>query len=127
MSPAAATAAARGIGGATAARLAVLAAATFVYVTFEVFPVGLIRDIARDLDVSEGRVGLLISGYAVVAAVVTVPAVALASRVSRGTALAASLVVLIAAEVLAAASTGFAMMAASRVAAALTHGVLWSL
>ncbi|MFJ2821345.1 MFS transporter [Streptomyces toxytricini] len=127
MSPAAATAAARRIGGATAARLAVLAAATFVYVTFEVFPVGLIRDIARDLDVSEGRVGLLISGYAVVAAVVTVPAVALASRVSRGTALAASLVVLIAAEVLAAASTGFAMMAASRVAAALTHGVLWSL
>ncbi|WP_284580885.1 MFS transporter [Streptomyces sp. 2P-4] len=127
MSPAAATAAARRPAGATAARLAVLAAATFVYVTFEVFPVGLIRDIARDLDVSEGRVGLLISGYAVVAAVVTVPAVALASRMSRGTALAASLVVLFAAEVLAAASTGFAMMAVSRVAAALTHGVLWSL
>ncbi|MBD3580328.1 MFS transporter [Streptomyces sp. KD18] len=125
--PAAAAPAARRVGGSTAARLAVLAAATFVYVTFEVFPVGLIRDIARDLDVSEGRVGLLISGYAVIAAVVTVPAVALASRVSRGTALAASLVVLIAAEVIAAASTGFAMMAASRVAAALTHGVLWSL
>ncbi|GGT14694.1 MULTISPECIES: MFS transporter [Streptomyces] len=127
MIPAAAAPAARRVGGSTAARLAVLAAATFVYVTFEVFPVGLIRDIARDLDVSEGRVGLLISGYAVIAAVVTVPAVALASRVSRGTALAASLVVLIAAEVIAAASTGFAMMAASRVAAALTHGVLWSL
>ncbi|CAL9374540.1 Chloramphenicol efflux pump [Streptomyces sp. enrichment culture] len=127
MIPAAAAPAARRVGGSTAARLAVLAAATFVYVTFEVFPVGLIRDIARDLDVSEGRVGLLISGYAVIAAVVTVPAVALASRVSRGTALAASLVVLIAAEVIAAASTGFAMMAVSRVAAALTHGVLWSL
>ncbi|KDN79941.1 MFS transporter [Streptomyces olindensis] len=111
----------------TAARLAVLASATFVYVTFEVFPVGLIQDIARDLDVSAGRVGLLISGYAVVAAVVTVPTVALASRVSRGTALVVSLLVLVVAELLAAAATSFSMMVVSRVAAALTHGVLWSL
>ncbi|MFD7840013.1 MFS transporter [Streptomyces sp. NPDC059761] len=111
----------------TAARLAVLAGAAFVYVTFEVFPVGLITDIAADLDVTAAQVGLLISGYAVVAAVVTVPTVALAARVSRGTALMVSLGVLVVAEVLAAASTGFAMMAVSRVAAALTHGVLWSL
>ncbi|MGW0615343.1 MFS transporter [Streptomyces sp. NPDC002788] len=111
----------------TAARLAVLASATFVYVTFEVFPVGLIADIARSLDVSAGRVGLLISGYAAVAAVATVPTVALATRVSRRTALVVSLLVLIAAEVLAAAATSFPMMVVSRVAAALTHGVLWSL
>ncbi|MGI5428302.1 MFS transporter [Streptomyces sp. CA-179760] len=115
------------IDAATAARLAVLACATFVYVTFEVFPVGLITDIARSLDVPTGRVGLLISGYAVVAAVVTVPTVALASRVSRGTALVVSLLVLVAAELLAAAATSFSMMVVSRVAAALTHGVLWSL
>ncbi|WP_030668144.1 MFS transporter [Streptomyces cellulosae] len=110
-----------------AARLAVLASATFVYVTFEVFPVGLIQDIARSLDVSAGRVGLLISGYAVVAAVVTVPTVALAARVSRGTALVVSLLVLVVAEVLAGCATSFATMVVSRVAAALTHGVLWSL
>lgn len=111
----------------TVARLTALAAATFVYVTFEVFPVGLIQDIARSLDVTAGRVGLLVSGYAVVAAVVTVPTVALASRVSRGTALLASLTVLIAAELLAAFAGCFPVMVASRVAAALTHGVLWSL
>ncbi|WP_406180895.1 MFS transporter [Streptomyces sp. NBC_01006] len=122
-----APAAAGRIDGPTAARLAVLAGAAFVYVTFEVFPVGLITEIAADLDVTAGQVGLLISGYAVVAAVVTVPTVALAARVSRGTALMVSLGVLVVAEVLAAASTGFAMMAVSRVAAALTHGVLWSL
>jgi predicted MFS family arabinose efflux permease len=115
------------IDASAAVRLAVLASATFVYVTFEVFPVGLLQDIARDLDVPAGRVGLLISGYAVVAAVVTVPTVALASRVSRGTALVASLLVLVVAEVLAGFATSFAMMVVSRVAAALTHGVLWSL
>ncbi|MBF9067498.1 MFS transporter [Streptacidiphilus fuscans] len=110
-----------------AARLAVLASATFVYVTFEVFPVGLIQSIAGSLDVSVGRVGLLISGYAVVAAVATVPTVALASWVSRRVALVASLLVLVVAEVLTAVSTNYPTMVASRVAAALTHGVLWSL
>ncbi|MDH6567028.1 putative MFS family arabinose efflux permease [Streptomyces sp. SAI-117] len=115
------------VDASAAVRLAVLASATFVYVTFEVFPVGLLQDIARDLDVPAGRVGLLISGYALVAAVVTVPTVALASRVSRGTALVVSLLVLVVAEVLAGFATSFAMMVVSRVAAALTHGVLWSL
>lgn len=115
------------IDASAAVRLAVLASATFVYVTFEVFPVGLLQDIAHDLDVPAGRVGLLISGYAVVAAVVTVPTVALASRVSRGAALVVSLLVLVVAEVLAGFATSFAMMVVSRVAAALTHGVLWSL
>ncbi|WP_107088836.1 MFS transporter [Streptomyces sp. NRRL B-3648] len=127
MSEAVSAAAPAGIDAPTAARLAVLAGATFVYVTFEVFPVGLIHDIAADLGVGAGRVGLLISGYAVVAAVVTIPTVALAARVSRATALVVSLLVLVVAELLAASATGFAMMAASRVAAALTHGVLWSL
>ncbi|MFD5077260.1 MFS transporter [Streptomyces sp. NPDC058371] len=111
----------------TAARLAALAAATFVYVTFEVFPVGLLTDMAHSLDVPESRIGLLVSGYAVVAAVVTVPTVALAARVSRGTALLGSLLVLIAAEITAALAHTYPMMVVSRVAAALTHGVLWSL
>ncbi|GAA3525320.1 MFS transporter [Streptomyces osmaniensis] len=127
MSAAAPPAAPARIDAPTAARLAVLAGATFVYVTFEVFPVGLIHDIAADLDVGAGRIGLLISGYAVVAALVTIPSVALAARVSRGTALVVSLLVLVVAELLAAVATGFATMAVSRVAAALTHGVLWSL
>ncbi|MEV7293555.1 MFS transporter [Streptomyces microflavus] len=116
-----------GIDTRTAVRLAVLAAATFVYVTFEVFPVGLIQDIARSLDATPGQVGLLVTGYALVAAVVTIPTVALASRVSRSTALVASLTVLVGAELLAAAATDYTMMVVSRVAAALTHGVLWSL
>jgi predicted MFS family arabinose efflux permease len=109
------------------ARLLALAGATFVYVTFEVFPVGLIRDIAADVDVGEGQVGLLVSGYAVVAAVATIPTVALTSRMSRRQALVGALLFLVAAELLTAVSTSFAMLAVSRFIAALTHGVVWSL
>ena len=98
-----------------------------MYVTFEVFPVGLIRDIAADVDAGEGQVGLLVSGYAVVAAVATIPTVALTSRMSRRQALVGALLFLVAAELLTAVSTSFAMLAVSRFIAALTHGVVWSL
>lgn len=115
------------VNATTMAKLIALAGATFVYVTFEVFPVGLIRDIADGVDVSEGQVGLLVSGYAIVAACATIPTVALASRVSRRTALVVALVFLVTAEMLTVASTSFAMLAVSRLIAALTHGVVWSL
>ncbi|WP_145942823.1 MFS transporter [Corynebacterium glyciniphilum] len=75
------------VNATTIAKLIALAGATFVYVTFEVFPVGLIRDIADGVNVGEGQVGLLVSGYAIVAACATIPTVALASRVRRRTAL----------------------------------------
>ncbi len=115
------------LDAATLIRLSLLACATFIYVTFEVFPVGLISEIAHDLGQPESRVGLLVSGYAVVAAIVTIPSVAFAARLSRGTALVLSLVVLVIAELLTSVAVNYPMMVASRVVAAMTHGVLWSL
>lgn len=111
----------------TLIRLSLLACATFIYVTFEVFPVGPISNIAHDLGQPESRIGLLVSGYAVVAAIVTIPSVAFAARISRGMALVSSLVVLVIAELLTSVAVNYPMMVASRVVAALTHGVLWSL
>ena len=55
--------------------LAVLAAAAFVYVTAEIMPIGALPAIAADLDTSEASVGRLLAGYALVAAVATVPLV----------------------------------------------------
>ena len=115
------------ISAGTVARLIALAGATFLYVTFEVFPVGLIQDIAHSVNVTTGQVGLLVSGYAIVAALATIPTVALAPHVSRKTALVASLLLLVLAEALTVTSTTFTMLAISRFIAALTHGVVWSL
>ena len=47
--------------------------AAFVCVTFEMFAVGLISPMASDLGVSEGQIGLLMSVYAGLVAVVTIP------------------------------------------------------
>ena len=47
--------------------LSAMGFAAFVYVTFEMFAVGLITPMARDLGVSEGQVGLLMTVYASIA------------------------------------------------------------
>lgn len=111
----------------TALRLGLLAVATFVYVTFELLPVGLIGDIAVDLDVSQGRVGLLVSGYAVVAGLCTIPGVRLVARLPRVRAIQGAMAVLLVAAVVATVATSYPAMVLSRVLAALTHGILWSL
>ena len=53
--------------------LVAMSFAAFVYVTFEMFAIGLISPMARDLHVSEGQIGLLMSVYAGLVAVVTIP------------------------------------------------------
>ena len=68
---------------ATALRLAVLAGATFVFVTTETQPVALIAPMARGLSVSESRVGLLMSAYAAAAALTAIPLTVLATRIPR--------------------------------------------
>lgn len=50
-----------------------LAGAAFAYVTAEMLPVGLLSEISTDLDVTEGRVGLLLTFYAYGVAVLTLP------------------------------------------------------
>ncbi|HTZ13299.1 MAG TPA: hypothetical protein VMC78_06710, partial [Mycobacterium sp.] len=52
-----------------AVQLAVLAAASFIYVTAEILPVGALPAIARGLHVSVPVVGTLLAWYALVAAV----------------------------------------------------------
>ena len=69
----------------TRARTAVLALslAAFCFVTTESLPIGLLRLIADDLDVTPSAVGMLVTGYGVVIAVVSVPLVRMTSRVGR--------------------------------------------
>lgn len=109
-----------------ALQLTVLAAAAFVYVTAEILPVGALPAIAGDLGVSEGLVGTLLGGYALVAAVTTVPLVRLTARWPRRRTLMLTLVCLTASQTVSALAPNFAVLAGGRVLCALTHGLLWS-
>ncbi len=109
-----------------AAQLAVLATAAFIYVTAELAPVGALPAIAADLDVSEALVGTLVAGYALVAAVMTVPLVRWTSQWSRRRVLLVTLCTLTVAQTVSALAPTFAVLAAGRVSSALTHGLMWS-
>ncbi|MDD4866408.1 MAG: MFS transporter [Mycobacterium sp.] len=109
-----------------AAQLAVLAAAAFTYVTAEILPVGALPAIARNLHVSLVLVGTLLSWYALVAALTTVPLVRWTAHWPRRRALLLSLCCLTASQVISALAPDFAVLAAGRVLCAITHGLLWS-
>jgi predicted MFS family arabinose efflux permease len=107
-----------------ATQLAVLAAAAFTYVTAEILPVGALSAISRDLHVSVVYVGTLLTWYALVAALTTVPLVRWTAHWPRRRALMLSLTCLTASQVISALAPNFAVLAAGRVLCAFTHGLL---
>jgi predicted MFS family arabinose efflux permease len=106
--------------------LAVLAAAAFIYVTAEILPVGALSAISRDLHVSVVYVGTLVTWYALVAALTTVPLVRWTAHWPRRRALMLSLTCLTVSQVISALAPNFAVLAAGRVLCAVTHGLLWA-
>ncbi|MGK2880509.1 MAG: MFS transporter [Mycobacterium sp.] len=110
----------------TAVQLTVLAAAAFTYVTAEILPVGALRAIAADLDVSEGLVATLLGTYALVAAVTTVPLVRWTAHWPRRRTLLLTLVCLTVSQLISALAPNFAILAGGRVLCAVTHGLMWS-
>ena len=101
--------------------------AAFVYVTFEMFSVGLISPMAADLGVTEGQVGLLMTVYAGIVALITIPLMELTSRFDRKPVFMATLIFLLLGIVLQGLAANYWMLVAGRVCAALTHGLFWSL
>ncbi|MBS4727837.1 MFS transporter [Mycobacterium sp. SM1] len=109
-----------------AAQLTVLAAATFIYVTAEILPVGALPAIARDLRVSVPVVGTLLAWYALVAALTTIPLVRWTAHWPRRRALLLSLVCLTISQLISALARDFAVLAGGRALCAITHGLLLS-
>ena len=107
-----------------AVQLAVLAAAAFIYVTAEILPVGALSAISRNLNVSLVLVGTLLSWYALVAALTTIPLVRWTAHLPRRRVLVASLAVLTLSQLISALAPNFAVLAAGRVLCAVTHGLL---
>jgi MFS transporter, DHA1 family, inner membrane transport protein len=107
-------------------RLLVLAGAIFVSVSSEFLPTGLLPDIAADLNVSESRVGLLVTIFAFTVVVSTGPLTLLTRRFSRKWLLVALLGVFAIGNVLAAVSQSYEMLAAARVLGGLAHGLFWA-
>ncbi|GAA0482381.1 MFS transporter [Paractinoplanes deccanensis] len=106
--------------------LAAIGASAFFYVTAETLPVGLLPQIADGLSVSEADVGLLLTSYALVAAVSTIPLTALTMRMPRHTVIAITVAIFVVSQAAAAVAPTFLVLTLSRLICALAHGVFWS-
>jgi predicted MFS family arabinose efflux permease len=107
-------------------QLAVLAAAAFICVTAEIFPVGALPVIARDLHVSVLMVGTLLAWYAMVVALTTIPLVRWTAHWPRRRALMLSLGCLTVSQLISALAPNFVVLAGGRVLSAITHGLMLS-
>ncbi|HEY0239916.1 MAG TPA: MFS transporter [Friedmanniella sp.] len=108
------------------ASLMLLACAAFAYNTSESFPVGLLPQMADDLQVAESRIGSLLTVYAVVVAITVLPLVVAASGVARRRLILVTVGVLVVSNIAMALAPGYGWVLASRLVSATTHGIFWS-
>lgn len=109
-----------------ATALVALSVGTFVYVTTEVLPIGLLTVIAADLGRSRSDVGLLVTGYAVVVVLASLPLTRVTRRLPRRLLLAGTLGVFVAGTVLTAVAVNYPMLLAARLVIGLSQALFWS-
>jgi DHA1 family inner membrane transport protein len=106
--------------------LLLLAAATCLAVTTEMLPIGLLPSISQGLGVSESQVGLLVSGYAAVVAVGSIPMAAALERLPRRPVLAVLLATYGVSNAVFAASGSYGLALAARLVAGLAHAAFFA-
>jgi predicted MFS family arabinose efflux permease len=105
----------------------VVGVAVFTVTTTEMSPMGLLPSIAHDLNVSEGRVGLSVTLYGILAGLLAPLATILAGRIDRRTLLLVILVVFTASNTLSASAHTYPVFMASRLLAGVIHGLMWAI
>ncbi|WP_142271437.1 MFS transporter [Mycobacterium sp. AT1] len=103
-----------------------MAGALFVYLTAEMFPIGVLTDVSSDLHTTESGAGRMLTVYALVAGVAILPTVALTRHLDRRVVLVGSLVVLAVSQAVLAFASNLPTALAARAIAAVPHGLLWS-
>ncbi len=98
----------------------------FVFNTSEFIPIGLLLDIGRDFGTSEAQTGWLVTIYAWVVALTSLPLMLLASKMECRKLMLVILTVFVVSHGVSAISTDYWMLLASRLGVACSHAVFWS-
>ena len=100
---------------------------TFVFNTSEFMPIGLLSDIANDLNISDARAGRLISVYAWVVALMSLPLMIIVSKMELKRLLLTIIAVFVLSHVASALAEGYYTLMLSRIGVACSHAIFWSI
>lgn len=104
-----------------------LTLSAFVFNTSEFMPIGLLTDIAAGLHVTEARAGMLISVYAWMVALLSLPLMLLFARMEYRRLLLCTLALFVASHLLSAVAGSYGVLMVSRIGVACSHAVFWSI
>ncbi|MBD5321265.1 MAG: MFS transporter [Bacteroides sp.] len=107
--------------------LGILTIAGFTFNTSELIPIGLLSDIATSFGVSEARAGLLITVYAWVVALMSLPLMLLFAKVEYRRLMLGVVSVFFISHVATVLSTGYYSLMGARIGVALAHSLFWSI
>lgn len=106
--------------------LIMLAAATFMSITIEMLPTGLMHLMSPDLGVSDSQVGLLMSIFAFTVVITSTPLMALLRRVPKRILLVAVLTTFAVGTLLTSIAPSYSLIVLTRILTGIAHGVFWA-
>ena len=104
-----------------------LAVSAFVFNTSEFMPIALLTDISDSFDKTPAETGIMITAYAWVVGLMSLPLMLAACRMEPKRLLLAVLALFAAGQIGSGLATSFAMLMAARVAVACAHAIFWSI